>query len=105
MWQLPAFAGEAEEAVKYTPALFATAWALLPPLVAISLALITKEVYSSLFIGIVVGGILYSGGKFGKEPSFMYFQAVYVLSVLSDSYNVGILRISGISWWHGSPYE
>ena len=64
MWQLPAFAEEAEEAVEYTPALFATAWALLPPLVAISLALITKEVYSSLFIGIVVGGILYSGGKF-----------------------------------------
>ena len=56
MWQLPAFAEEAEEAVEYTPALFATAWALLPPLVAISLALITKEVYSSLFLGIVIGG-------------------------------------------------
>ena len=89
MWQLPAFAGEAEEAVKYTPALFATAWALLPPLVAISLALITKEVYSSLFIGIVVGGILYSGGKF--EGTVIHVFSGGIVSVLSDSYNVGIL--------------
>ena len=35
-------------------------WALLPPIIAIALALITKEVYSSLFIGIVVGGLLYA---------------------------------------------
>ena len=35
-----------------------TAWALIPPLVAIVLALITKEVYSSLFIGIITGGLL-----------------------------------------------
>ncbi|MBO7310563.1 MAG: Na+/H+ antiporter NhaC family protein, partial [Clostridia bacterium] len=39
-------------------------WALLPPIIAIGLALITKEVYSSLFIGIVIGGILYSGFSF-----------------------------------------
>ncbi len=39
-------------------------WALLPPLVAIVLALITKEVYSSLFVGIVVGALIYSGFKF-----------------------------------------
>ena len=37
---------------------FATFWALVPPLIAIALALITKEVYSSLFIGIVLGGLL-----------------------------------------------
>lgn len=37
---------------------FATFWAMVPPLVAIALALITKEVYSSLFIGIVLGGLL-----------------------------------------------
>ena len=37
---------------------YATFWALIPPLVAIALALITKEVYSSLFIGIVLGGLL-----------------------------------------------
>ncbi len=48
------------EVAKYVPELFATYWALIPPLVAIILALITKEVYSSLFIGIVMGGVLYS---------------------------------------------
>ena len=38
-----------------------TLWSLFPPVVAIGLALITKEVYSSLFVGIVVGGLLSSG--------------------------------------------
>ncbi len=41
-----------------------TAWALLPPIIAIGLALITKEVYSSLFIGIAVGGLMYSNFSF-----------------------------------------
>ena len=43
---------------------FNTAWSLLPPVIAIALALITKEVYSSLFIGIVAGGLLYSNFQF-----------------------------------------
>ena len=59
---LTVLAANAEET--YQPALYATIWALLPPLVAIILALITKEVYSSLFVGIVVGALLYSGFKF-----------------------------------------
>ena len=42
------------------PALYATVASLIPPVVAIVLALITKEVYSSLFIGILVGGLFYS---------------------------------------------
>ena len=42
----------------------ATFWALVPPIVAIGLALITKEVYSSLFLGITIGAILASGGSF-----------------------------------------
>ena len=44
----------------------ATFWALVPPIVAIALALITKEVYSSLFLGIVVGAIFAGGGSFAK---------------------------------------
>ena len=52
-----AFAEEAAE----EPALYATAWSIVPPVAAIVLALITKEVYSSLFIGIVIGGALYAG--------------------------------------------
>ena len=66
-----------------------TAWALLPPVVAIGLALVTKEVYSSLFIGILIGGLLYSG--FGFEGTLVHvFQDGFVGSV-ADSYNVGIL--------------
>ena len=66
-----------------------TAWALLPPVVAIGLALATKEVYSSLFIGILIGGLLYSGFSF--EGTLVHvFQDGYVASV-ADAYNVGIL--------------
>lgn len=46
---------------------FATAWALFPPVLAIFMALLTKEVYSSLFLGILVGGILSSGGSLSKS--------------------------------------
>ena len=49
------FAGEGE--TEYVPKMYATFWALVPPIVAIALALITKEVYSSLFIGILVGAV------------------------------------------------
>ena len=52
----------AEEPPK--PELYATFWALVPPVVAIALALITKEVYSSLFVGILVGALFYSGFSF-----------------------------------------
>ena len=46
------------------PAMYATFASLVPPVVAIVLALITKEVYSSLFVGILVGGLFYSGFRF-----------------------------------------
>lgn len=66
-----------------------TFWALLPPIIAIALALITKEVYSSLFIGIVVGGLLYS--NFGFEGTVRHVFLDGIVSSLSDSYNMGIL--------------
>ncbi len=78
----------AEEAAAQ-PAMYATFWALVPPLVAIVLALITKEVYSSLFIGILAGGLFYSGFSFEGTVNHI-FQAGFI-GVLSDSYNVGIL--------------
>lgn len=77
----------AEEAPK--PDMYATFWALVPPVVAIVLALITKEVYSSLFIGIVIGGLFYSGFQF--EGTITHVFQGGIISVLSDSYNVGIL--------------
>ena len=79
---LSVFAAEAEEAAQ--PALYATFWALVPPVVAIALALITKEVYSSLFLG-----LLYSGFSF--EGTVTHIFQGGIISVLSDSYNVGIL--------------
>ena len=78
-----------EEAAEFVSPFYATPWALLPPVVAIGLALITKEVYSSLFIGILVGGLLYSGFNF--EGTVLHVFEDGIVSVLSDSYNVGIL--------------
>ena len=66
-----------------------SAWALLPPVIAIALALITKEVYSSLLIGIVFGGLLYS--NFDFEGTVIHVLSDGVATVLSDRYNVGIL--------------
>ena len=66
-----------------------TAWSLLPPVIAIALALITKEVYSSLFVGILAGGLLYS--NFGFEGTVLHVFTGGIVPVLSDSYNVGIL--------------
>ena len=66
-----------------------TFWALVPPIIAIGLALVTKEVYSSLFIGILSGAMLYSGFSFTGTLNHTFTDGV--VSVLSDSYNVGIL--------------
>lgn len=74
---------------EYVPAAYATVWALVPPVVAIGLALLTKEVYSSLFVGILMGGLLYSGFQF--EGTVTHIFADGIIGVLSDSYNVGIL--------------
>ncbi len=72
--------------------MYATPWALLPAGIAILLALLTKEVYSSLFIGILVGGALYAGGSFIGTLNHVFFGENAGLVVqLSDSYNVGIL--------------
>ncbi|MBQ8305627.1 MAG: Na+/H+ antiporter NhaC family protein [Blautia sp.] len=79
----------AEEEEAYTPKMYATFWALIPPIVAIVLALITKEVYSSLFIGILVGALFYS--NFSFEGTVLHIFNGGIISVLSDSYNVGIL--------------
>ena len=79
----------AGEEAGYVSPFYATPLALLPPVVAIGLALITKEVYSSLFIGILVGGLLYSGFQF--EGTVLHVFEDGIVSVLSDSYNVGII--------------
>ncbi len=69
-----------------------TLWSLLPPIVAIGLALITKEVYSSLFIGIVAGGVIHAAAS-SSGFTGMFTAIVHdgFIANLSDSYNVGIL--------------
>ena len=83
---LVTFAADAEG---YVPKMYASIWSLVPPVVAIALALITKEVYSSLFVGILVGGIFYSGFSFEGTITHIFQEGI--VAVLSDSYNVGIL--------------
>lgn len=79
----------AEDAAEYVPKMYASFWALVPPIVAIVLALITKEVYSSLFVGILIGGVFYSGFQFELTITHVFQDGI--VGVLSDSYNVGIL--------------
>ncbi|WP_026661235.1 Na+/H+ antiporter NhaC family protein [Butyrivibrio sp. AC2005] len=64
-------------------------WALLPAIIAIVLALITKEVYSSLFIGILVGGLLYTNFNFAATMQHVFVDGM--IGQLSDGWNVGIL--------------
>ena len=83
-----------EQMMEYVPNMYATFWALVPPLVAIILALVTKEVYSSLFIGIVIGGLFYGNifqQGFSFEKSVLHIFEDGLVGVLSDPYNVGIL--------------
>ena len=82
------------EAAEYVPKMYATFWALVPPIVAIVLALITKEVYSSLFIGILVGALFYS--NFSFEGTVVHMIQEGFISVISDSYNVGIFILGAV---------
>lgn len=79
----------AAEEAEYVPKMYASFWALIPPVVAIALALVTKEVYSSLFVGILIGGLFYSGFTFETTITHVFQDGI--VGVLSDSYNVGIL--------------
>ena len=85
----PMLALAAEEAKEYVPSMYASFWSLIPPVVAIVLALITKEVYSSLFVGILIGGVFYSGFTFERTMTHVFQDGI--IGSLSDAYNVGIL--------------
>ena len=94
----PNFESHIETATKLvredTPA-YATIWALLPAVIAILLALITKEVYSSLFIGILSGGVIYAvgSGSFwgGVEKTVVHTFSDGFIASVADSYNIGII--------------
>ena len=80
---------QAVNTVRQSISSYATIWALVPPIVAILLALITKEVYSSLFIGILVGGLIYA--DFSFEKTIVHTFSDGFVSSIADSYNIGIL--------------
>ena len=72
--------------------MYGTFWSLLPPIIAIGLALITKEVYTSLFVGIVVGCVLQNitaGGYSLEHTVTGIFEMM--TEKLGDGWNVGIL--------------
>ena len=76
-----------------------TIWSLLPPVVAIGLALKTKEVYSSLFIGIVLGAILYSMSMGTGLEGFL-------THLLNDTVGTGTdAKHYGLISWNGKNRE
>ena len=70
--------------------LFGTVWSLMPPVLAIGMALITKEVYLSLFVGVLSGAVLASGG-ITKPMAAVELTLGTVVSNVSDTWNIGIL--------------
>ncbi|MBR1921702.1 MAG: Na+/H+ antiporter NhaC family protein [Kiritimatiellae bacterium] len=80
---------KALETIRAENRFFGTWWAIFPPLLAILLALVTKEVYSSLFVGIVSGGLLYSG--FAFEGTLVHVMKDGFIASVADAYNIGIL--------------
>ena len=89
VWKETVIRKRRENLMEYVSQMYATFWALVPPIVAIGLALITKEVYSSLFVGIVIGGLFYS--NFGLELTMEHVFQDGIVGVLSNPDNVGIL--------------
>ena len=80
---------QALKTIRQTNGFFGSWWAIFPPLLAIVLALVTKEVYSSLFIGIVSGGLLYAG--FEPVGSLTHVVQDGFIKAVADPYNIGII--------------
>ena len=77
--------------VSYPDGVYGTFWSLLPPIVAIVLALISKEVYSSLFLGVLAGALLYTNFGVWNTVVAVVGSEVGLLSVLADSWDMGII--------------
>ena len=74
------------------PGAYGTVLSLLPPVIAIALALITKEVYSSLFVGITVGAMLYAGGNAETAlNTLLYHESAGLVVNLTDISHASIL--------------
>lgn len=92
LWCTAATPGKIDDPSTYTCAVYSSALSLLPPVVAIVLALNTKEVYTSLLVGIATGALLYANGNLELALTTLFFnEDGGMVSKLSDSSNVGIL--------------
>ena len=92
LWCTAATPGKIADPATYTCAVYSSALSLLPPVVAIVLALNTKEVYTSLLVGIATGALLYANGNLELALITLFFnEDGGMVSKLSDSSNVGIL--------------
>lgn len=84
--------GDIADVENYQCSTYASILSLLPPVIAIGLALITKEVYTSLLAGIITGGLLYSNFNLELMVNTIFFQEEGgMVFKLADSWNVGIL--------------
>ena len=92
LWCTAATPGKIDDPSTYTCAVYSSALSLLPPVIAIVLALNTKEVYTSLLVGIATGALLYANGNLELALTTLFFNVDGgLVSKLSDSSNVGIL--------------
>ena len=92
LWCTAVTPGKVEDPSTYTCAVYSTIFSLLPPVVAIVLALNTKEVYTSLLVGIASGALLYANGNLELALTTLFFnEEGGMIYKLADSWNVGIL--------------
>ena len=92
LWCTAATPGTIADPASYAPAVYSSMLSLLPPVVAIVLALNTKEVYTSLLVGIATGALLFANGNLELALNTLFFNEDGGMVVkLSDSSNVGIL--------------
>ena len=92
LWCTAATPGKIDDPSTYTCAVYSSALSLRPPVIAIVLALNTKEVYTSLLVGIATGALLYANGNLELALTTLFFnEDGGMVSKLSDSSNVGIL--------------
>ena len=90
LWCTAATPGKIDDPSTYTCAVYSSALSLLPPVVAIVLALNTKEVYTSLLVGIATGALLYANGNLELALTTLFFnEDGGMVSQLSDPSNVG----------------
>ena len=92
LWCTAATPGKIADPATYTCSVYSTIFSLLPPVIAIVLALNTKEVYTSLLVGIASGALLYANGNLELAINTLFFnEDGGMIAKLSDSSNVGIL--------------